>query len=145
MSIIDQIIIKVSAGSGNGIRHARFLKRVSGINSPYIDNLSKTIASLRQGASPSIRDVLPCIRVAPSSPLSYFCCPLAELCFRATVLLSYFSQVVPPVSTTTYHRRERKSSTFLKINSGFFHGAFSLTSAMQFLRIEGVDYIPIPY
>ena len=33
-------------------------------------------------------DALPCIRVAPSSPLSCFGCPLAEWCFRAIVLLS---------------------------------------------------------
>ena len=72
--------------------------------------------------------------LAPSSPWSYFCCPLAEWCFRAIALLSYFSCVVPPVSTTTYHRRERMSSTFSKITFGFFRRAFSLTTAHHFLR-----------
>ena len=59
-----------------------------------------------------------------------------HICFRAIALLSYFSCFAPPVSTTTYHRRERKSSTFPKINPGFFHGAFSLTTAMQILSVE---------
>ena len=40
------------------------------------------------------------------------------------------------VSTTTYHRRERKSSTFSKINPTFFRRAFSLLTAMQILRVE---------
>ena len=37
---------------------------------------------------PSPRDASPCIRVAPSSLLSCFCCPPREWCFRAITLLT---------------------------------------------------------
>ena len=72
---------------------------------------SQRFLSARPWSSfPSPRDAVPCSRGVPSSPLNWFGCPLAEWCFRAIVLLSGCSCLAPPVSTTHYHRKRKKSS-----------------------------------
>ncbi len=84
-------------------------------------NFSNVLSVRSRSSFPSSRDALPYSRGVPSSPLSCFCCHLAVLCFRAIVLLLGCSCVAPPVSTTTYQRRE-KVQHFFKNKSNFFHG-----------------------
>ena len=89
-----------------------------------------------------------CLAMYPSSSFISFELFLLSSCgmmfpCHSSFIIFFIGCASFSVSTTTYHRRERKSSTFSKINPTFFVGRFLWLQHLNFCILKiGVDSFP---